>query len=503
MAQQIINAGDAGLVARAKINDNFIETYSNSYYNGDAVVVINSEADLPTPQDKGDGLGTCHHLLDGKIYQFRPISTMILTTPLALPSSTHGDSNGVQIGGNIVPVVYVGSGAMIRSDSGGQLFAMNECYFVSGTGTNTLFDRNGSSMTCLNSTFALFASAGQITSTSYINFDAVAMAFMGGGLTITGNSAIGCNVNFGVFVFPYDTPISGTILTFNGALSAIRLHDCSFQALTGDSSLYLDPALTYSDITISHTNIRESYGGSSLQSGSLDYTDIGVNFVDVLDVANSTVQGHITSHGNVTATAIPAANTPTKLAATFILDDEQRVSTTTSGRMTYTGIADVNLNAQATMSFVTIASGTKIPCAFYFNHGNDTNNTISLFTDAGGGQVTVTHAAWDKHTIINGDVIVITNTTNYNGTYTVSNVVTDVSFEITATFTPEATGNWSVIDAKSRQRIGITSGSGNEVQVVINHEETYSTNDYLEIFVENRSTAADITAGDIVFIWRK
>lgn len=63
--------------------------------------------------------------------------------------------------------------------------------------------------------------------------------------------------------------------------------------------------------------------------------------------------------------------------------------------------------------------------------------TITAFADAGGGQVTVTTSA--AHGYSENDKVTIADTTNYNGTYTVTNVTSD-TFEITATFVATETG---------------------------------------------------------------
>lgn len=65
------------------------------------------------------------------------------------------------------------------------------------------------------------------------------------------------------------------------------------------------------------------------------------------------------------------------------------------------------------------------------------SGSITAFADAGGGDVTVASAA---HGLLDGEVAHITGTTNYNGTYTISNVTTN-TFDITATWvSDDATG---------------------------------------------------------------
>ena len=62
--------------------------------------------------------------------------------------------------------------------------------------------------------------------------------------------------------------------------------------------------------------------------------------------------------------------------------------------------------------------------------GGSAATSITAFADAGGGEVTVTAA---YHSFENGDNCVITGTTNYDGSYTVSGVAGD-DFDITATW---------------------------------------------------------------------
>lgn len=67
---------------------------------------------------------------------------------------------------------------------------------------------------------------------------------------------------------------------------------------------------------------------------------------------------------------------------------------------------------------------------------------ITGFTDAGGGNVTVTSV----NALINGSIITISGTTNYDGTYTVSNR-TNTSFDIAVPGTfpgNDATGTWQL-----------------------------------------------------------
>lgn len=76
-----------------------------------------------------------------------------------------------------------------------------------------------------------------------------------------------------------------------------------------------------------------------------------------------------------------------------------------------------------------------------FEYVNDTA-AITVFADAGSGQVTVTS---NGHGLQNGCEIQISGTTSYNGFFVISNVTTN-TFEITTTWVAnDATGTWLVV----------------------------------------------------------
>ena len=68
------------------------------------------------------------------------------------------------------------------------------------------------------------------------------------------------------------------------------------------------------------------------------------------------------------------------------------------------------------------------------------SGSITVFSDAGGGFVTVTS---NGHNLNNNDTVSITGTTNYDGTYVIENSTTN-TFDITATWAgDDATGTWT------------------------------------------------------------
>ena len=88
---------------------------------------------------------------------------------------------------------------------------------------------------------------------------------------------------------------------------------------------------------------------------------------------------------------------------------------------------------------------------FALAHGLTTNDMIAIqgapskaitaFANAGGGSVTVTSST---HELSDGDEVVISGTTDYNGTFTISSVTTN-TFNIVDTYvSAETSGNWAL-----------------------------------------------------------
>src|SRR3990167_1458587 len=110
----------------------------------------------------------------------------------------------------------------------------------------------------------------------------------------------------------------------------------------------------------------------------------------------------------------------------------------------------IHLDDLATcLTSLTDSGGTLIPVIFRPYHENDGwwsyygryRGFITVFSNAGSGLVTITS---NGHPLVNGNSVVLTGTTNYNGTYTISNVTSN-TFDITAVWvSDDATGRWTI-----------------------------------------------------------
>lgn len=100
------------------------------------------------------------------------------------------------------------------------------------------------------------------------------------------------------------------------------------------------------------------------------------------------------------------------------------------------------------------------------------SKSITVFTDATGGQVTVTSVG---HGLIEGNYITISGTTSYNGSFNISNVTTD-TFEITDTWVAnDATGTIAMTQTLNILDTSdvLTGFSSNKLPVGINHITTH------------------------------
>ena len=84
---------------------------------------------------------------------------------------------------------------------------------------------------------------------------------------------------------------------------------------------------------------------------------------------------------------------------------------------------DTNLIWQAVIGFISDEA-----TGITYNAGS--SGAITVYANPGGGQVTVTSAG---HTLVNGDIVTISGSTNYNGIFLVAGVAGN-DFEITAAF---------------------------------------------------------------------
>ncbi len=127
---------------------------------------------------------------------------------------------------------------------------------------------------------------------------------------------------------------------------------------------------------------------------------------------------------------------------------------------------------------------------------NPTGATITAFADAGGGQITVTS---NGHGRSNGEDVIIRGTTNYDDSYTISNVATN-TFEITDTWVATDTGHWWLADEGSvNVAIGYQAGMTNVTgfgNIFIGFEAGRDELGSNKLYIANSATATPLIWGD-------
>ncbi len=197
-------------------------------------------------------------------------------------------------------------------------------------------------------------------------------------------------------------------------------------------------------------NLISSGDGNSFLSNDGSYTNLFTT-IDLNDVTtNDPVTTNTITVGGLTSTGLLTGSTDATddadyprfgqikdLPVSTFTNDSEYISSNKLGIF-------ASLDSSTTTTITTAAT-------YYPIEGTFTNSpieqfeviystgSITIFADAGSGQITVTSVG---HGLSENDLIVISDTTNYDGVYTITNVTTD-TFEITATFVATETGTWT------------------------------------------------------------
>ena len=264
----------------------------------------------------------------------------------------------------------------------------------------------------------------------------------------------------------YDSDGAGTFALFNGSYTELEtgLRLKYFEAnsnfyFTTDDGIKKISASSASDFVTTSGFIVDTGCPKGLDiQASLDYVSSGFLTADnqvgyrivwgYTDNNNNLIQG--TPSERVTISNSSADITTGTITA-FADAGGGKVTVTSVGHELETGdkvtiLGTTNYNGSFTISGVT-ANTFDITDGWVADDAtggwtslNTSTKAITVFADAGGGKVTVTSAA---HGLENSDIITITGTISYNGSFTISGVTTD-TFEITDTWVAnDGVGNWS------------------------------------------------------------
>lgn len=308
-------------------------------------VIVNDINDFPTPVS---GVIT---LEDNTEYAIRNDITTANRFVLGDNCVLSGSDNLV------VNLEYTGTGVMFTSVN--KNWKANNITFTCSSGTFIDFDGTGTEIFQMGDVRIIADILGTIDDFAGIHFDDTQLNITTDGFTFGGtNGVILLEANL-------TTIAAGTVYdlgtaTFNG----FSVTD-AFITLNG-ASVFLDGAASSANITSGNIasvhNCR--FFGTGTPVNTIAVGDVRWVFDLNNGIQDSSVDVLMSQVSNATATVIAAVNTPVKLAGTWTEEDAFLFTTDATGKMTYVGEKDIELNV--TMSF-TIApvSGTNKKLAVY------------------------------------------------------------------------------------------------------------------------------------------
>jgi len=357
------------------------------------VIYINSDTDLPTPQNI-DARGNCYHLAANKRYVFTYAPT--LTIPFAIPN----DSVRVtQIHSNTI--TWNGTGALFRglntfTDLSLEVFDI----LIAGDGTNTCFDiPAGLSFAIILSDFDNIE-IGILDSIQFVVIERTSFKNITGTLSLND-----CNVSYcRALSFQASSSFSDVYISLSGTTISNVFVNCQMVPLAGDTCFNLDSGLT-GFVNILGSNFVLAYGGTVFDTGGLDQTDLNVNCFASTGVSASHIAGEAfqTPSSSPIIIDIPAQNAYViSNVDGWIPDGEERITIDATGFITLTALEEQLININRDMRIDQATSSYEIGIREWIIHVED--STDVTFTN-GTNVINETATA-----LVDDDTIVFRNT---------------------------------------------------------------------------------------------
>lgn len=425
--------------------------------NEQKVIHVRKASDFPTP------LVTGTYVLDAAI---------VLTSPLVLDNAdviitssniTISESNNL---------VWGGTGALFRATSLSSIFLQSMIIF--GDGTNDLFDVSSDLSPGLDKPIVAaievrhqnFSSLGTITNIPSVFLSNTQFLLYSTGLTLNN---IGRLLNLNVVLAGNVVPSNSPLFTITGTTSNIVANGFIVTPLPGESVFDIAPTVPVFSASMNGSAFSSVLGGRFFKSGTT-----GV-FTALADSATSpgvkttvTSTAHGLSNGNEVKIKTDSvlgydggyvisnvtANT-FDITVTFISTDTGTWDTGSQDH-TSTSVSVVNNGDQpdsrtigsyfmednTTITTISETGVTNLITAFA---DASTTGGITAFADSATSPGVKTTVTAEAHGLANGDTVIITATTNYNGTYVISNIAAN-TFDIIKVFTvDDATGTWTSV----------------------------------------------------------
>lgn len=385
MAQQLINVGttandrtgDTWRDAFIKVNANETELFGRE---ADRRVFVNNLSDLPAPvagiiilasntqyfQGQDVSIGT-NRILMGSNTSYAGIESIVVT----LTYTGTGDMFTILNTRNRINNLGISctTGRVLNfSDNSDSIFRMNDCSIVC--------DR-----------FGIFNSTG--ANGSSLRFTTVSPSIIStSGMTFTGT--------FNTFVWEVSAAniTAGDMFDFGTAIFNAIILDLILIDLSIGTN-FIVGATGSANIKVGGTAVvsRILAGGAGTRLSGVTTDDIRWIFTNSNDIKDTQPDGLLSLTANATNTVIPAVNTPTLVAGTWVVEQVSLFAGTAAGRLTYTGERDLTTPVDITVDMEPVSGTNKDLKVYLAIDGTVVNPTGRLARIDSGNPVSIS-VAW-------------------------------------------------------------------------------------------------------------
>jgi hypothetical protein len=288
-------------------------------------IVVNLLSDLPAPV-----AGTITLAPDTRYVIGQPI----VTTDRFIASHNSSVTANSALG---TAITYQGNGAVFT--------AINSNFYLHDIGvdcpTGQLFDVQDTVVSLIPEIFQLknvnlvsCVKVGDVTDVNIVEIMGLVCFSANDGIVFSGTRTFSLTLE-GVGLVTANAGFTGIDLG-SSVQSLVKMKSCSFTGPAGSVSL----AGLANNGNISANNIAsivDNVFATDIALSNISVDDYRYSFRGNTGIADTLADGLLSMVGNATATVIPAVNTPTLVAGTWVVERTSQFTGTTAGRFTYNG----------------------------------------------------------------------------------------------------------------------------------------------------------------------
>ena len=337
-------------------------------------VIVNSLTDLPT------AVAGVITLADETEYLFANDVTTSNRFVLGNDTVLSGSDN------LMIELEYTGAGVMLTSLN--KSWTIKNITITCNSGTFMDFDGTGAEVLQILESRVNAGTLGTIDDFNGIHFDDTQFIVITDGFLFGGSNGV-ILLEANLTTIAAGTLYDLGIATFN----AFSVTD-SFVVLNG-TSVFLDGAASSANLNTgslgSVHNCRFFGAGTPLQT--ITIADIRWQFELNDDIPDTNKDCLMSQVSNVTATAITIAGTPVKLAGTWTEEDAFFFTTDATGRMTFIGEKDIEIDVTMSFSAAPVSGSNKSTSFYVAKNGTYVPNSRA-FNNLSAGDVSRTTLVW-------------------------------------------------------------------------------------------------------------